>query len=84
MANQAETSRDPSPGKIALVVDDEVFARLLAVQILLDEGCIVLEADDAEQGLKVLGQNDDVTLLFTDISMPGAMDGLALAGTVRE
>jgi CheY-like chemotaxis protein len=70
--------------KIVLVVDDEVFARLFAVQIFLDEGFTVLEAADAGEGLDVLESNDDVGLLFTDISMPGAMDGLDLIARARE
>src|SRR3954470_5432161 len=70
--------------KIVLVVDDEVFARLFAVQIFLDEGFTVLEAADAEEGLEGLEANDDVGLLFTDISMAGDMDGLALTARVRE
>src|SRR4051794_2677520 len=69
--------------RIVLVVDDEVFARLFAVQIFLDEGYTVLEAADAEEGLEVLEGNDDVGLLFTDISMPGEMDGLDLIAGVR-
>ena len=69
--------------RIVLVVDDEVFARLFAVQIFLDQGFTVLEAADAEEGLDMLDANDDVGLLFTDISMPGAMDGLALIEQVR-
>jgi len=68
--------------KIVLVVDDEVFARLFAVQVFLDEGFTVLEAADAEEGLEVLEKNDDVGLLFTDISMPGDMDGLDLIARV--
>jgi CheY-like chemotaxis protein len=69
--------------KVALVVDDEVFARLLAVQIFLDLGYIVLEAEDAQQALAVLDRNDDVGLLFTDINMPGEMDGVGLVHHVR-
>jgi CheY-like chemotaxis protein len=70
--------------KVVLVVDDEVFARLLAVQIFLDQGFTVLEAEDAEQAIEVLDRNDDIGLLFTDISMPGDMDGLRLIDHVRE
>jgi len=69
--------------KVVLVVDDEVFARLLAAQIFLDQGFTVLEAEDAEQALYVLDRNDDVGFLFTDISMPGDMDGLSLVDHVR-
>ena len=69
--------------KFVLVVEDEVFARLFAVQIFLDEGFTVLEAADVAEGLSVLEDNDDVSLLFSDISMPGAMDGLALIEKIR-
>jgi CheY-like chemotaxis protein len=69
---------------VVLVVDDEVFARLFAIQIFLDEGFTVLEAADAEEGLSVLERNEDVGLLFTDINMPGPLDGLALAKRVRD
>jgi CheY-like chemotaxis protein len=68
---------------VVLVVDDEMFARLFAVQIFLDEGFTVLEAADAEEGLSVLERNEDVGLLFTDINMPGALDGVQLAERVR-
>jgi CheY-like chemotaxis protein len=72
-----------SNSKVVLVVDDEMFARLFAVQIFLDLGFTVLEAGSAEEGLDILDRNDDVDLLFTDISMPGEMDGLALVRHVR-
>ena len=70
--------------KVALVVDDEAFARLFAVQILLDQGYIVLEAGDAEEGLEILNSEHDVSVLFTDISMPGDLDGLDLIEHARK
>ncbi|MDT9598303.1 response regulator [Sphingosinicella rhizophila] len=70
--------------KVALVVDDETFARLFAVQIFLDHGFTVLEAADAAEGLATLDRNDDVAILFTDISMPGEMNGLDLIERARE
>jgi CheY-like chemotaxis protein len=72
-----------SDSMVVLVVDDEMFARLFAVQIFLDLGFTVLEAGSAEEGLDMLDRNDDVDLLFTDISMPGLMDGLELVRHVR-
>ncbi|HEY5724148.1 MAG TPA: response regulator [Allosphingosinicella sp.] len=69
--------------KTALVVDDEAFARLYAVQMLLDQGWFVLEAADAEEGLDMLVAQDDLALLLTDISMPGEMDGLDLVERAR-
>jgi CheY-like chemotaxis protein len=44
----------------------------------------VLEAQDAQEALDVLDRNDDVVLLFTDVSMPGPMDGLQLIERVAE
>jgi CheY-like chemotaxis protein len=69
--------------KVALVVDDEAFARLYAVQILLDQGFLVIEAADVAEGLEMLETQGDVSILFTDISMPGPLDGLHLAEQVR-
>jgi DNA-binding NtrC family response regulator len=70
--------------KVALVVDDEVFARLMAIQILLEADYCVLEASNAAEAFDVLERNDDISLLITDISMPGATDGLGLARSVLE
>ena len=75
--------RDGLGSCVILVVDDEAFARLFAVQVFLDEGFTVLEAADAAEGLEMLDCNDDVRLLFTDISMPGDLDGLDLVRHVR-
>ena len=69
--------------KTALVVDDEAFARLYAVQMLLDQGWFVLEAADADEGIDMLMTHDDVSLLLTDISMPGELDGLDLVERAR-
>ena len=70
------------PGTI-LVVDDEHFARLVAVQVLLDEGFTVLEASDAAEALTVLDCNDDIRIIITDISMPGQLNGIDLLQRVR-
>ena len=69
--------------KVALVVDDEAFARLYAVQMLLDQGWFVLEAGDADEGLDMLLTHEEVALLLTDISMPGEHDGLDLVDRAR-
>ena len=69
--------------RVALVVDDEHFARLFAVQVLLDQGFTVLEASSAAEALEVLRDNPDTGLVLTDVGMPGAEDGLALAEEVR-
>lgn len=65
-----------------LVVEDEAFIRMEAADVLADAGCISLEAGDAEEALGVLDEHPEVRLLFTDINMPGPMDGLVLARRV--
>jgi len=69
--------------RVALVVDDEPFARLSAVQVLVDQAYLVLEAADADEALTLLDQNDDVSLVVTDIAMPGLVDGLTMARHLR-
>lgn len=72
------------PLPIVLVVDDEVLLRLVATQALQDAGCATFEAGEAEEALLVLEQHPEISVLFTDINMPGERDGLALVQVVRE
>lgn len=51
---------------------------------LADAGYQVLEAGNADEALKVIQANSNVGLIFTDIDMPGSMDGLKLAALVRD
>ena len=67
-----------------LVVDDEKSLRLNAADMLEDNGYAVLEAASAEDALKTLESRPDVRLLFTDIHMPGPLDGIQLARLVHE
>jgi two-component system, response regulator PdtaR len=69
---------------VALVVDDEHFARLFALQVLVDQRFVVLEAVSATEAIEVLHENPDVSLVFSDIGMPGEMDGIGLAHHVRD
>lgn len=69
-------------GKTVLVVEDEVLVRMFAADILSHDGFAVLEAESADEALAILEAHPDVALLFTDINMPGPMDGLHLAGMV--
>jgi two-component system, response regulator PdtaR len=70
---------DQSGKPTVLIVEDETFIRMEAADILSDAGCISLEAADADEALEVLTEHPEVSLLFTDINMPGTMDGLVLA-----
>ncbi len=65
------------------MVDDEAVLRFLASDVLEESGFQVLEAENAKAALQVLADHPDVRVLFTDINMPGALDGLALAREVH-
>jgi two-component system, response regulator PdtaR len=66
-----------------LVVEDEMLIRVMGVENLADAGFHVLEAGNADEAVAVLEQADSVQLMFTDINMPGSMDGFALAELVH-
>lgn len=67
-----------------LVVDDEPLLRMDATDILERQGFSTLEARNAEEALEILSRRPDVRVLFTDVSMPGAIDGLGLAERVHQ
>jgi CheY-like chemotaxis protein len=69
---------------VVLVVEDEMLLRMRAVDMVEDAGFISLEAVDADQAIAILESRSDIALLFTDIQMPGRMDGLKLAHAVHE
>jgi CheY-like chemotaxis protein len=69
---------------IALVVEDEALLRILAVEVVEEAGFTAIEARDADEAVVLLESRTDITLLFTDINMPGSMDGLKLAHAVRD
>jgi CheY-like chemotaxis protein len=69
---------------VVLIVEDEMLLRMLAVDMVEDAGYTSLEAVDADEAVTILEARSDVALLFTDIQMPGSMDGLRLAHVVRE
>src|SRR3979490_1711110 len=71
------------PPKV-LVVEDEMMLRMRAVDIVEDAGFTPIEAVNAECALAILESRTDIELLFTDIQMPGSMDGLKLAYAVHE
>ena len=69
---------------VVLVVEDEMLLRMRAVDMMEDAGYIPVEAADADQAVAILESRSDIALMFTDIQMPGSMDGLGLAHSVHE
>jgi CheY-like chemotaxis protein len=69
---------------VVLVVEDEMLLRMRAVDIVEDAGYIPVEAADADEAVAILESRSDIALLLTDIQMPGSMDGLRLAHSVRD
>ena len=74
---------NPSSAKV-LVVEDEMVLRMRAVDIVEDAGFVAVEAVNADQALLILEKRSDISMLFSDIQMPGTMDGLKLAHAVNE
>ena len=66
-----------------LIVEDEMLLRMRAVDIVEDAGFHSVEAVNADEAMSILESRSDISLLFTDIQMPGSMDGLKLAHTVH-
>ena len=67
-----------------LVVEDEMVLRMRAVDIVEDAGFNSLEAVNADEALSILESRSDISVLFTDIQMPGTLDGLKLAHAVHK
>jgi CheY-like chemotaxis protein len=67
-----------------LVVEDEPLVRIGAVDALADCGLRLYEAADADEALRALEKHSDIGLVFTDINMPGAMDGLSLVEHIHK
>jgi len=75
--------RDASHRPVVLVVEDEVLLRMDAAEVIQSAGFDVLEARSADEAISILEQRNDIRLIFTDINMPGSMDGVKLAHFVK-
>ena len=73
-----------TPVANVLVVEDEMVLRMRAVDIVEDAGFAAVEAVNADEALAILESRSDISLLFSDIQMPGSMNGLKLAHAVHE
>jgi len=68
---------------VVLIVEDEFLLRMDAVDMIAGAGFEVVETANADEAIEVLEARRDITVVFTDIQMPGTMDGLRLARAVK-
>lgn len=69
---------------VVLVVEDEPLLLMDVAFQLTDRGFHVLEASNADEAIAILTTEPDIRILFTDVDMPGTMNGLKLAAAVRD
>ena len=67
---------------VVLIVEHEALIRMNIVQVVEVAGCEVLQAASADEAIKHLEQRDSIRAVFTDVIMPGSMDGLGLARAI--
>ena len=68
---------------VVLIVEDEPLVRVGACNMIEDAGFEVIEAASADEAIRILESRSDIRVVFTDVHMPGTMDGLRLAHAVR-
>lgn len=67
-----------------LIVDDEPLIRMDAASLLEEAGFHVIEAGNADEAIDILNSTPEIWAIFTDVDMPGSMDGIRLAHAVRD
>ncbi|TAY87018.1 response regulator [Rhizobium leguminosarum] len=68
---------------VVLVVEDSTIIRMSAVDLVFSAGYEALEACDADEAIRILVSRNDIDLVFTDVQMPGTMDGIKLSHYIR-
>ena len=71
------------PGKIVLIVEDEFLIRSLLSDDLQTRGWVTIEASHAAEALAILEARPDIPLVFSDVRMPGKLDGIALVAVIH-
>ncbi len=69
---------------VVLVVENEALIRMNIIDVAEDSGYEVLEAANADEAIQILQSRNDIRVVFTDVGMPGSMDGLRLARFIRD
>jgi CheY-like chemotaxis protein len=80
---QRERGLETQSNVIVLVVEDEPVLRMMAVDLVEEAGFKAIEAGKADHAVRILEARSDVRIVFTDIDIPGSMDGMKLAAAVR-
>ena len=70
--------------QVVLVVEDSPIVRMGAVDLVRSAGYEALEASNADEAIRILDARDDIDLVFTDVQMPGTMDGIKLSHYIRD
>jgi CheY-like chemotaxis protein len=73
----------PGQRAVVLVVEDESLIRTTAIDMVEEAGFEAIAASDADEAIRILESRNDIRAVFTDVQMPGSMDGLRLARVVR-
>lgn len=68
---------------VVLVVEDSALIRISAVELVTSAGYLALQAGDADEAIAILEGRTDIDLVFTDVQMPGTMDGIKLSHFIR-
>jgi two-component system, response regulator PdtaR len=87
MGGKCQPAPDQSAGiarRTVLVVEDEVLLRMAVSAHLRDAGFAVVEAVDADEAIELLRADPSIQFVFSDVMMPGAIDGNQLATLIGE
>jgi CheY-like chemotaxis protein len=68
---------------VVLVVEDEPLMLVDAVDLVTEAGFEAIGVKNADEAIRILESRDDIRIVFTDVNMPGSMDGIRLAHAVR-
>jgi DNA-binding NtrC family response regulator len=75
-------AKPAKPRRVVLIVEDEPFVRLTGADLLAEAGFEVLEAGNADEAMRILEATTEVRVVFSDVEMPGSLDGLGLARNI--
>jgi CheY-like chemotaxis protein len=69
---------------VVLIVKDDAFIRLAAADVVREAGYDAFEAANADIAIALLEEHSEIRGVFTDIEMPGSIDGMKLAACIRD